>query len=156
MLIMAGLTFLSCKKEKKEEVVPDPTPTVPVVAVFGDGFKVEDNLNQTVIADSSRAFTSTGSKKFFIESYKGEFPNIELVFKTATISAKTYPLDSLNKDQCAVMYGMWGYEIKSGSVVISSVSSTRVSGTFTFQVQQEVGTSTRTEVRGTFNNVKVK
>lgn len=153
VVLSVGLFFACKKKETKTEDASPTTTGTPTPIVFGDGFKIDDNTGYSVVADSSFCRPSE-SYGCWLKSYKGEFENLMLRFKTKKLSTKTYPVDSLVLN--TLMYGMYGYDFSGGSVTFSSISATKASGTFTFNVKQQVGTSARTQVTGTFNNITVR
>jgi len=156
MLALALGLFFGCKKKETKTEDPATTTTTGTSAptTFGDGFKIVDNDGNSVISDSSYCQASVPNGGCWLKSYSGEFTNFTLRFKSNKLSVKTYPTDSLILT--TLMYGMYGYDFNSGSVTFTSISATKASGTFTFNVKQQVGTSTRNQVVGTFNNIKVK
>ena len=153
LALLIGISaFIACKK--KETKTEDPAPT-PAPAVFGDGFKMEDNLGNTVVCDSSYSYYPTTSGFIMLGFSKGN-ANIILPFKTNP-KITTYPLDSLNTTGTFIFFGNYNYPPSKGSITISALSTTKISGTFIFTVTPgTLATQTRTLVTGTFNNIKIK
>jgi hypothetical protein len=167
--------FLACKK--KEDKPEDPAPatttgtttttgSTPTPTVFTDGFKLEDNLGNVYIADSAMIKPKEINSAQF-HAYSGKFFGqaeevVTLTFlkRPMAMTAKFYPVDSLDLDECYIFTGSGTsteqYKITGGSVNITAMN-TKATGTFTFAVSPLNGASgNRTSLKGTFNNIPVR
>jgi hypothetical protein len=131
------LTVISCSKEEEKK-------TTPVVI---DGFTWSENGGSTQTADSAY-FTSFLGVAYEIRVFKGSsFFNITV----SDITPSTYRIDNIKGNALRYTVNTALFTAKTGDIIISSGSSTKISGSFTCTGS---GASTSlTSISGTFNNI---
>ncbi len=137
-LLSISLMF-SCSDEEKDETTEDVTDTTVVTT----GFVYNENGGASITADSA----------YYQEQYKtikafkaGEFIEINLTAGTAA----TYTIGSSNA--VSMLKGTALYSATSGSVVITSNASSKMTGTFTTSGSG----ASLTQLSGKFTEISVR
>jgi Family of unknown function (DUF6252) len=141
--VMALTTLAACSK--KNDATPTPTPT----NAEGMSWTVDGN-NAT--ATTAAAQATTGN----IVTLFGATGNTGGVILDVPKTAGTYSITSTSDASGSYLVtpgtgASQSYDATTGTIVVSSVTATNISGTFTFTGAGSSGSTTKTLTNGKFN-----
>lgn len=144
--IVVAITFASCAKNNTSPSSTSPTPSFgATIATTGSGTAYTFSTNNASLGTNFLTITETATGS---SGYKMS------IYVPTPVSAKTYSITTLGNGCYTTVQNTSGqyWSSSSGTLTITSYSSSSVSGTFNFTAS---GSSAMTVTNGSFSNIGI-